>query len=533
MIKFDDKTLNSMSKAELIEAIKELIKECSGLQELIADKNITIKSYNFDRFLSKRDNAYKDGKTADAEEAKEASDAADGKEEKAAKAKAKHTGRPTGSASYSKIDFEEESKKNPVVVLDPLDKLPESEKGKYVVVHDDVTYLVEYQKAVLKVTKYIRKTYKKKGTENEFLSEPSHAPARNCIAGPGLLADILMMKYGFGVPHYRYVSWFSDAGFPIDTQTLYRWTAAACDSLLPLYRSYRDIIKTAQVVHIDETPVRTLDAEGRVNGYIFVFSAIVGGKRYRYYHFSADRTTGIVSEVLGKDFRGLIVVDGYDGYDRFSDLGMGIQRCLVHAARKWKEIQKGLPKKQRPGHESAKIVGLFENVFHDEEVIRQIGPKTAEERLKLRNDPERKKHVSELVAAIEGIPDRYAEDSPMYKAAKYFLNDKEAFLTFTRNGLAPTDNSEAERTVKPYALARRNFLFVRGKNGGDCSAVAMTMIENAKNGGLEPLSYMQWALSDAYKGNADHMYDSPEVPDWVHSSYKRNEPKSKMPSFCK
>ena len=41
----------------------------------------------------------------------------------------------------------------------------------------------------------------------------------------------------------------------------------------------------------------------------------------------------------------------------------------------------------------------------------------------------------------------------------------------------------------------------------------MTMIENARNNGLEPLSYMKWVLSDAYKGNADHMFDSPEVPD--------------------
>ena len=334
-------------------------------------------------------------------------------------------------------------------------------------------------------------------------------------------------------PHYRYVSWFSDAGFPIDTQTLYRWTSAACDAMLPLYGSYKDIIRKAQVVHIDETPVRTLDAQDRVNGYIFVFSALVGGKRYRYYHFSQDRTTGIVSEVLGSDYKGLIVVDGYGGYDRFSDLGMGIQRCLVHAARKWKEIQKGLPKRERKKHESARIVGLFERVFCDEEEIRQIGPRTAEERLALRKDPKRAAHVEELVRAIEDIPNRYAEDSAMYKAAKYFLNDKEAFLTFTRNGLAPTDNSEAERTVKPYALARRNFLFVRGSNGGDCSAVAMTMIENARNNGLEPLSYMKWVLSDAYKGNADHMFDSPEVPDWVHSAYKRKEPRSRTPSFAR
>ena len=523
----DDKTLNEMSKEELIEAYKELLSQCISLEATVAEKNLIIKKYHFDRFVSKRDNAYKEKEEKpNADEAKAGTDGG-------GKPKSGHTGRPAGSTNFSQVDLEAASRKNPTITLDPLEGLPEDEKGRYYIVSNGQTYMLEYCEARLSVYKVVRPVYKKKGTENEFLSEPSHAPARNCIAGPGLLADILMMKYGFGVTHYRYVSWFSDAGFPIDTQTLYRWTSAACDAMLPLYGSYKDMIRKAQVVHIDETPVRTLDAQDRVNGYIFVFSALVGGKRYRYYHFSQDRTTGIVSEVLGSDYKGLIVVDGYGGYDRFSDLGMGIQRCLVHAARKWKEIQKGLPRKERKKHESARIVGLFERVFCDEEEIRQIGPKTADERLALRDDPKRAAHVDGPVRAIEDIPGRYAEDSAMCKAAKYFLNDKEAFLTFTRNGLAPTDNSEAERTVKPYALARRNFLFVRGSNGGDCSAVAMTMIENARNNGLEPLSYMKWVLSDAYKGNADHMFDSPEVPDWVHSAYRRKEPRSRTPSFAR
>ena len=50
---------------------------------------------------------------------------------------------------------------------------------------------------------------------------------------------------------------------------------------------------------------------------------------------------------------------------------------------------------------------------------------------------------------------------------------------------------------------------------------------------MEPLSYMKWVLSDAYKGNADHMFDSPEVPDWVHSACRRKEPRSRTPSFAR
>ena len=90
----------------------------------------------------------------------------------------------------------------------------------------------------------------------------------------------------------------------------------------------------------------------------------------------------------------------------------------------------------------------------------------------------------------------------MKKAADYFLRDRDSFLLFTRDGRAPLDNFEAERTVKPYALARRNFLFVRGRNGGDCSAIAMTMIQNAYINDIEPMSYLELLLTDAYKDNS-------------------------------
>lgn len=91
----------------------------------------------------------------------------------------------------------------------------------------------------------------------------------------------------------------------------------------------------------------------------------------------------------------------------------------------------------------------------------------------------------------------------------------DGFLYFLKDGNVPIDNSEAERTVKSFALSRRNFLFVRSGNGGDSSAVALTMIQNAYSFGLEPLSYMEWAIADAYKGNADHVPWSQDVPDHV------------------
>ena len=516
--------LNKLSKEDIIskyielnDSYMELLETVSKIAADLESKKQLIRRYNLERFVTKRDNGYEEKpKRTEAEKA-------------AAKARP-NAGRPAGSKSFSNAELEEMASKNDPIVMDPAEKLPEDERGKLIRIGAEIGYLLEYRPGELIVKKVIRPKYKKAEEGKEvFLYEPSHAPIPNCIAAPSVLADILMMKYGFGVPHYRYVSWFSEAGFPIDTQTLYRWTAGACDAMKPVLDTYKSRIGQADVVHIDETPIRTLDAEGRLKGYIFVFSCAIGGKHYRYYHFSEDRRTKIVDEVLGEGYKGLIVVDGYGGYDRFSDLGIGVQRCLVHAQRKFKDILKGDSKKKRNKH-AERIVKLFQEVFRDEETIRQIGPKTPEERLKLRNDPARSKHVDDLVSTLEELKRTTAEGSELYKAASYFLNDREAFLRFRKDGRAPIDNSEAERTVKPYALARRNFLFVRGKTGGDCSAAALTMIQNAVCNGLDPEAYMRWVLSDAYRGNGDHTFDSPEVPEWAKSEFEYRRPKRKEKS---
>lgn len=177
----DDKTLNEMSKEELIEAYKELLSQCISLEATVAEKNLIIKKYHFDRFVSKRDNAYKEKEEKpNADEAKAGTDGGD-------KPKSRHTGRPAGSTNFSQVDLEAASRKNPTITLDPLEGLPEDEKGRYYIVSNGQTYMLEYCEARLSVYKVVRPVYKKKGTENEFLSEPSHArhatasPARACL----------------------------------------------------------------------------------------------------------------------------------------------------------------------------------------------------------------------------------------------------------------------------------------------------------------------------------------------------------------
>lgn len=378
----------SSVKEELDEAKSKNDELEVTMARLIKELNLkasVIRRYNLERLVFKMDNAYGEEIT-------------DSRKDEAYSSR--HTGRPVGSKSHGRDDLEELSRQNEPIVLDALDSIPDEEKSSFVRSSEEVGYRIEIVQKQVRVCKVIRPVYKKDGEEGtEILREPSHALIKGCVAGASMLADILMMKYGFGVPHYRYLTWLKTQPISIDHQTLYRWTSGAAEALGPVYEAIKEKLREAPYVHVDETPIRILDDDERQKGYVFVFSAPFNDRYLRIYCFSKTRETDIVDEVLGKDYKVALVADGYSGYDRYAR----VQRCWVHALRKWKDIIKGMPKRNRKGSPAERIVALFQKVFQDEHEISQIGYGSPEEKIRLRNEEKRKKDIDALIDALREI----------------------------------------------------------------------------------------------------------------------------------
>lgn len=90
--------------------------------------------------------------------------------------------------------------------------------------------------------------------------------------------------------------------------------------------------------------------------------------------------------------------------------------------------------------------------------------------------------------------------SVLAKAFRYWLNRWESFCLFLDDGRVAIDNNPAERKMKPIALGRKNFLFAGSDAGGEALADAMTIIETAKDNGLDPQVY----LTDIFARINDH-----------------------------
>jgi len=52
------------------------------------------------------------------------------------------------------------------------------------------------------------------------------------------------------------------------------------------------------------------------------------------------------------------------------------------------------------------------------------------------------------------------------------------------------DNNRAERSIKPFVIGRKNFLFSNTPRGARSSAIIYSIIETAKENNLKPYNYL-------------------------------------------
>jgi hypothetical protein len=98
-------------------------------------------------------------------------------------------------------------------------------------------------------------------------------PIDRGLAGPGLLAHVLVSKYADHVPLYRQSEIYAREGVDLDRSTLAGWVGATSELLTPLVQAVRDHVLAASKLHADDTP------EGFTNMSKVCTAALAASKR--------------------------------------------------------------------------------------------------------------------------------------------------------------------------------------------------------------------------------------------------------------
>lgn len=156
---------------------------------------------------------------------------------------------------------------------------------------------------------------------------------------------------------------------------------------------------------------------------------------------------------------------------------------------------KSLPKGKAKGSSAAQGLAYCNLLFKLEDSWAELTP---EERYNQRL--EQAKPVLDAMFAWANTRTA-APKSALGKAFTY-LKEQWPYLTnYLKDGRLELSNNRAERSIKPFVVDRKNFLFANTPKGATGSAIMYSMIQTAIENGLEPYRYLTWLLKTA--NNAD------------------------------
>ena len=368
---------------------------------------------------------------------------------------------------------------------------------------EDVTEVVETIPAQLKVIRYVRPKLACRACQAVFQAPSPDLPISKGRPGPGLIAQVIMSKYGDGLPLYRQSGIFARQGFEIDRQVLADWMGHAAWWLSVLAELIGGHVMAAPAVHSDDTPVQVLapglgrTRTGRLWTYVVDERPWAGTQApAAFYRYSPDRKGERPRDHLA-GYEGFLHTDAYSGYESLyrSQDGQApkiIQvACMAHARRYFFDV-----------HDATKSPVA-------EEALRRIQELYAIE-AEIRGRPAGLRHAERQARAVpllasfktwaEAEHRRLSSKTTLGRALQYSLSRWEALTRYTTDGRLAIDNNPAERAIRGIAMTRKNYLFLGSDEGGRRAAIFYTIIETAKLNGLDPQAYMADVIERMAKG---------------------------------
>src|SRR5580700_2670350 len=348
------------------------------------------------------------------------------------------------------------------------------------------------------------------------------------LASPSLVAYIMMRKYVEGLPLYRQEQQFRRAGISLSRQTLANWVIAGSVWLEHMYRALHAQLRAQDIAHADETEVQVLREAGRPaqsKSYMWLYASGRYFHPIRLYDYRCTHAAHNPLEFLA-GFAGYLHVDGNAIYKKLP--GIKPAGCWAHARRKYTDIIKILPPGlQKNGNTPAHTGRNFCNKLFD--IERDLRDATPGERHAARQLRSR----AVLDAYREWLDKMVLETTSQNKlgeAVRYSINQWDNLIRFLDDGRLEIDNNRAERAIKPFVMGRKAWMFANTPTGAKASAIAYSIVETAKENGLDPLVYLTQLFEQLPNIDLKDKAAIEEVMPWTHAVQSTCRAKATMPN---
>ena len=312
-----------------------------------------------------------------------------------------------------------------------------------------------------------------------------------------LLAEIFTKKFADHLPLYRIREGMTREGIGISKQLLSQWVLKCGKALEPLYQALIEEVYKSKAIFVDETPVNMqMPGRGKTHqGYMWVTAT----PTMMVYRFKKSRKHEHAAEIL-KGYRGVVHSDKYGAYEHLA----GQKRftwapCFAHIRRKFVEAEGGDPYLRSWMLRKIRYLFLLEKVGWS---------RSEEERLRIRKELE-DPIIDEIVAKVkeELVHGKRLPKSKMREALGYIHGLIPYLKNYTQHADARLDNNVAERSIRPLAIGRKNWLFVGSEKGGEAAAVLLSLVQTARANNVNPREYLEDVMRRVMSHNYKKLYE--------------------------
>lgn len=368
--------------------------------------------------------------------------------------------------------------------------LPEEERhckgcgSELVKIREETSEQLEFVPSSFRVLEHVRGVFACKGCEESITRSPKPPQAiEKGLPGPGLLAHVMLSKYGDHQPLHRQHRIFEREGVDISCSTLCGWVAEAAALTRPVWESMREDLLCSRIVQTDDTPVTVLEPgqKGSHKGRLWVY---LGDREHPVvlFDYTPTRERDGPSELLSS-YRGYLQADAYSGYDCLFSSGSVVEvACWAHARRYFHKTVEAA----RDSRGFAAL-GFIRQLFKIEREGRELDAAARRALRQEKAKPVLEKFESWLLEHAE----KALPKSTLGQGIGYCLNQWAALGRYLEDGELSIDNSASERALRAVAVGRKNWMFAGSDAGGERAAGLYTLIQTAKRNGVEPFAYLR------------------------------------------
>lgn len=321
---------------------------------------------------------------------------------------------------------------------------------------------------------------------------------KGSIATPSLVAGIMNAKYVNGMPLARQEREFKRYDLNLSAKTMANWIILCAQRFLePLYNKMKEVFLQSHYAHCDETRIQVLDEpeqKPETQNWMWVYMIDGNSDGPRMVLFQYERTRGGYHPKEFLDgYSGYLTTDGYQSYHNLPE-SIQVTGCMAHSRRRFEEcltiLKKQLTKEQLKQTIAYQAMERIAMLYKIEELIKNEPP---EKKYEVRQT-QAKPLVDAYFAWLHTFEEDVDRSSKIGDAILYALNQEKYLRRYLEDGHLSIDNNECERSIKNFAVGRRNWLFAKSIKGANASAIVYSITETAILHGLRPYNYLAYVM---------------------------------------